>query len=70
MENVEKEEGCFMKQVEEIMRSKNFTEICETSLENSEDKKLEDNLEKFREGIGICAEWLGKTYGVHSTQRK
>lgn len=65
MENIKHE---FMKQVEKLLDSENFEKISKISLENEGEEKLEDNVEKFNEGLKVYGEWLGKTYGNKKTK--
>lgn len=58
----------FMKQVEKLLDSENFEKISKISLENEGEEKLEDNVERFNEGLRVYGEWLGNTYGNKKTR--
>lgn len=54
----------FMEQVGMLLDSENFEKISKISLENEGVEKLEENVEKFSEGLKVYGDWLGKTYGT------
>lgn len=56
----------FMEKYEGFLKSKNFKELCNVSLENKKGANLEDNSEEFKKNSKSFAKWLGQTYGVQT----